>query len=75
MLWEASLTVLHVLCNDVNGFRCNNSEEAHQVRVLQRLHEVGLPQEGADGHGPGLQALDGHISVVVVNTCPKRRSK
>lgn len=62
------LTVLHVLCDDVDGLCRYHGEEAHQASMLQGLHEIGLRQEGLDGHGARFQALDGHLPVVVVHT-------
>lgn len=60
-------TVLHVLGDDIDGLLRHNGEEAHQPRVLQGLHHVGLGQEGLHRHGADLQALDRNSSVIVVD--------
>lgn len=45
-IWLLLPTIFHVLCDDVDGLLGDNGEEAHEVRVLQVLHHVGLSQEG-----------------------------
>lgn len=62
----ACLTVLHVLCDDINGLLCNHSEKSHESRVLQGLHQVCFSQESTDGHGTWLETLDSHSTVVVI---------
>ncbi len=66
------LTVLHVLGDDVNGLLRNHSEKTHQSRVLQGLHQVRLSQESADGHSTGLEILDSHLTVVVIQPYTNR---
>ena len=60
-------TVLHELGHDEDGFLGDHCKQAHQPRVLQGLHHVGLGQEVLHGHGADLEVLDGHLPVVVVD--------
>lgn len=63
-----SLTVLHELSDDVDGFLRDHSEEAHESWVLQVLHQVSLGQKGSDRHGACFQTLNGHSPVIIVQT-------
>lgn len=65
---SVSLTVLHELGDDVDGFLRDHSEETYESWVLQVLHQVSLGQEGGDGHGARFQTLNGHSPVIIVQT-------
>lgn len=62
------LTILHELCDDIDGFLRDHCKEAHQSWMLQVLHQVRLGQEGADGHSSRFQTLDGHSPGIIVQT-------
>ena len=62
-------TFLHILGDDVYRlFAGDHGVEAHQLVVLQGLHQVGLGQEGFGGHGPWLHGLHCHLGVLVVGS-------
>ena len=67
-MWS-TVTLGHVLSDDVDGFLRHHSVELHQFLVSQLLHDLRLLEEGLWGHGACLQGLDGHPRCTVPLPC------
>lgn len=57
---RTTLTLAHILSDNINGFFRHHSVELHQLLVSQFLHDLSLLQEGFRRHGARFQRLDGH---------------
>lgn len=64
-----SLTLAHVLRDDVDRLLGHHSVQLHKLLVPQFLHDLGLLQEGLWRHRAWLQGFDGHSRGSVPGPC------
>ena len=68
----ASLTLAHVLRDNVDGLFGHHGVQLHEFFMPQFLHNLGLLQEGLRRHRTRLQGFDGHPGGAVPGTCVDR---
>lgn len=67
-------TFLHELRDNIDGLLLgDHGIKAHQLVVLEALHQVGFCHEGLHGHAAGLHGLHRHFRVLIVHGCEQTR--